>query len=111
MDPLRLRGFELVADGHRHRPQEDVEILVVGRLADGAPRGHWPDGLHRAAPDRVHLVYHVAHHAAMVRHHLHHLANLRPCAAAGEIDDAVLFGESDDLGLWGRWQGTRPRDG
>src|SRR5262247_2950895 len=64
-----------------------------GGLANAAARGDGPDHLHRAAPDAVELVHHVAHHAAVVRYHVHNVAYLWSLGAGGEIHDAVLLGE------------------
>src|SRR5262249_26372182 len=64
-----------------------------GGLADVAARGDGPDHLQRAAADAVELGHHVAHHAAVIRHHVHDVAHLRPLGARAQIHDAVLLGE------------------
>src|SRR5919198_4270437 len=64
-----------------------------------AARRHRPHGLDRAVAHAVDLVDHVAHHAAVVGHDLHGLADLGPCATCREVDHAVLLGEVDHLGL------------
>src|SRR5215471_20391888 len=69
-------------------------------VTTAAARGNGPDHLHRAAADAVELIHHVAHHAAVIRHHVHDVAHLRPLGTCGEIHDAVLLREIGHHRLW-----------
>src|SRR5258708_38065011 len=46
-----------------------------------------------------HFVHHVDDDTDMVGHDAHDVADIRPCVAAREIEEAMLFREAHDLGF------------
>src|SRR5688500_8679317 len=62
-------------------------------------RGHRPDGLDARPTHAVHLVHHVAHHAAVIGDDLDDVADGGTRPAAGEVDDAMFLGKAGDGGL------------
>src|SRR5262249_24431553 len=70
-----------------------------GILTHGSTRGDAPGFLDLAAAYAVRLVDHVADHAAVIGDYAHDLADGGPLPAGGEIDHAVVLGETHDRRL------------
>src|SRR5262245_31186324 len=70
--------------------------LPSDQLAPCRHRQHLDDPL-TAHGDQP--VNHVDHHAHVVGDHLHHLADLGPEVATGQVEETVLLGEGGNLDL------------